>query len=146
DEGAQDLLIAPELAKLHVLIHDAVGMELVHKALDLRVALVYLVAGHEPRALVPVEVVAADGVVGAFAGGDVYALPAREAAEAVAVRHNHGAAHLDELGEVRVVYLGADHDYAGAEGELRLRFAGLYLLQRFLYVGEDELVRTHLAD
>src|SRR5699024_378861 len=46
----------------------------------------------------------------------------------------------------RVVYLGADHDYAGAEGELRLRFAGLYLLQRFLYVGEDELVRTHLAD
>ena len=49
----EDLFVAPELAELHVLIDDAVGMELIDKALDLAVALVYLLAVHEAGALVP---------------------------------------------------------------------------------------------
>ena len=61
---------------------------------------------------------AADGVVGALALADLYPLAAGEAAEAVAVCNDHGAAHLDEFGELGVVYLGADHDEPRAEGEL----------------------------
>ena len=103
----EDLLIAPELAELHALVYHAVRAELVHKALHLGVPLVDFVPAHEARALVPVLIVAADRVEGGLALRYLYALAAGEAAEAVAVRHDHGAAHFDQLGELGVVYLAA---------------------------------------
>ena len=144
--GGQDLLIAPELAELHALVDDAVRAELLDEALELGVALVNLAAGHEARALVPVQVVPRDGVEGALALGNLYALAAREAAEAVPVGHDHGAAALDELGEIRVVYLAAGEDYPRAVGELRLRLALPYLLERLPEIGQDKIVRAGLAD
>ena len=141
----QDLLVAPELAELHALVDDAVRAELVDEAPELGVALVNLVAGHEARALVPMQIVPRDGVEGALALGYLYPLAAREAAEAVAVGDDHGAAALDELREVGVVYLAAGEDNPGAVGELRLGLAVPYLLERLLEVGQDKIVRAGLA-
>ncbi|CCX45500.1 unknown [Firmicutes bacterium CAG:103] len=120
-------------------------MELVDKALDLSMALVDLRAFHEAGALVPVQVVAADGVKRGLAVLDLDALTAREAAEAVAVGHDHGAAALEELRELGIVDLGAgDHD-ARAEGEFRLGLALFDLGKRLLQVREDQVVRADLA-
>ena len=108
-------------------------------------ALVDLAAVHEPHTLVPVEIVAADGVEGRLALLYFDLLPAWEAAEAVAIRHHHGAAHLDELGELRVVDLAARQRHTGAEREHRLRTPRLQLRQRILQIGQDQVVGTDLA-
>ena len=120
-------------------------MELVDEALDLSMALVDLRAFHEAGALVPVQVVAADGVKRGLAVLDLDALTAREAAEAVAVGHDHGAAGLEELRKLGIVDLGAgDHD-ARAEGEFLLGLALFDLGERLLEVREDQVVRADLA-
>ena len=109
-------------------------------------ALVDLLAVHEAGALVPVQVVAADGVERGLAGQNLDLFAAGEATEAVAVGDDHSAAGFDELGEFGIIHLGADEDYAGAERELLFRFAGLQLFQSFLKVGLDEVVRAYLTD
>ena len=130
---------------IHLACTPGKRMELVDKALDLSMALVDLRTLHEAGALVPVQVVADDGVERALAVADLDALAAREAAEAVAVGHDHRAAGLEELRELGIVDLGAgDHD-ARAERELRLGLALFDLGERLLQVREDQVVRADLA-
>ena len=92
------------------------------------------------------QIVAADGVEGALAVQNLDLLAAGEAAEAVAVGHHHGAAALDELGELGIVHLAAHQQHTGAEGEAGLRLSRLQLLQGLLEIGQDELVGADLAD
>ena len=85
-------------------------MELVDKALDLSMALVDLRTLHEAGALVPVQVVADDGVERGLAFLDLNLLSAGERTEAVAVGNDIHAAILQQLRERRVIDLGAGHD------------------------------------
>ena len=93
-----------------------------------------------------VEIVAADGVKRRLPLPYLDLLPAGEAAEAVAIRHHHGAAHLQKLGELGIVDLAARHHHAGAEREYRLRLPRLQLLQRLLQIGQDQVVGADLTD
>ena len=101
----KNLFIAPELAELHILNDDAVGLVIFNKLLYRFVTLVDLHAVHEACALVPVQLVAADSVECALAVEDLDLLAAGDGAEAVTVGNNHCAAHLDELCKLRIVDL-----------------------------------------
>ena len=91
------------------------------------------------------QIVAADRGEGVLAVLNLDLLAAGQGAEAVAVGHDHGAAHLDELRELGIVDLGAGEHHAGAEGELRLGLALFELGERLLQIGEDQIVRADLA-
>ena len=73
-------------------------------------------------------------------------LAAGSGAEAVAVGHDQSAAALDELGELRIVDLGADYRNAGTERRLLVGLALLQLLQGLTQVRQDESLRTGVGN
>ena len=101
---------------------------------------------HKARALIPVQVMTADGVKSGLPGKNLYGFAARETAEAVAVGHHHGAAALDQLREIRIIDFGAGQHHADTERELGFRLSLFHLGERFLQIRQDQVMRADLAD
>ena len=142
---AEHTLIAPELAELHLLVEHAVGAVFPAQVADVSAAAVGTLALHEARALARAQIVAGNGAQRRLPVENFDLLAAGQAAVAIAVGHDHGAAVLDELRERRIVDLAAGHDQAHAEPRLRVRLAALELGERLLEIRQDPLVRAHLA-
>lgn len=142
---SKNLFIAPEFAELHVLIYDAVSFKLIHQVLDFVVALVNLQAIHKSCALVPMLIVAANGLERALPLANFYLLTAREAPETVSVGNDHGTAGLEELCELGIVYLAACQHNTCAEREFRFGLAAFDLFNCLLEIRENEFV-GHTCD
>ena len=144
--GSEDLFIAPELTEFHALDDDAVRLILFYHGFKHIGPLVDLLLGHEARAEVRLEVVAADRLEGRFTLSDFDLLPARDRAEAVAVSDDAGAAELEQLGELGVVDLRTGQDDSGAEFRFGIRGPVADLFERFAQIRQDQPVRTDFTD
>ena len=140
DVAHQRALEAPVVAVFHLLVDDAVGMELLGQTIRGVPALLHLLIGDVAGALGMLHDVQADLGQGVLVVPEVDDLPSGGGAKAVAVGHHQRAAALDELGQVGVVDLAAHDGNSGAEGGLGVGLAGLQLLQRLPQVGEDQLL------
>ena len=119
DVAHQRALEAPVVAVFHLLVDDAVGVELPGQTIRGVPALLHLLVGDVAGALGMLHNVQADLGQGVLVVPEVDDLPPGGGAEAVAVGHHQRAAALDRLG---------------------VGLAGLQLLQRLPQVGEDQLL------